>query len=88
MKNKKHLKHVRTLPCVVCFNNDTVAHHIRTPWSSGMGIKSPDIMTLPLCVSCHAELHQMGENRFWLGLSINQFEEVVKIIINKDSIPF
>ena len=88
MKDKKHLTYIRTMPCIVCFRNSAVAHHIRTPWSAGMGMKSPDIMTLPLCVICHTRLHHMGETNFWREFKINQFEEVLKIIVNKDKTPF
>jgi len=83
-----HLAHIRTLDCIVCFNPETVAHHIRTPWSAGVGMKSNNFLTLPMCHKHHQELHNVGEERFWKSHNINQFEQVIKIIINLEPLPF
>lgn len=88
MKDKKHLTHIRTLPCLICGDPRTVAHHVRSCWSAGMGRKSPDSMCLPLCAYHHNVLHNSGEKIFWEIHGANPYEEILKIIINKDKTPF
>ncbi len=70
--NVKHLDFVRGLPCVVCMDNiSTEAAHIRFPHPqsakrpTGMGEKPHDRWTVPLCQSCHASQHKVGERAFW-----------------------
>jgi hypothetical protein len=57
-KNPKYLQFVRTLPCSHCVNPETVAHHIIGIGMGAMGYKADDTATMPLCVKCHAEVHE------------------------------
>lgn len=53
--NPEHLKRVRQLPCVICFRQPVETHHVIHDRFSQRRV--PDEMTIPLCPSCHAELH-------------------------------
>ena len=66
IRNKKHLKFIRQLPCVIC-NNKFVAAHIRKGTDGGAGLKPSDCYTVPLRPSCHHTQHQQGELYFWYG---------------------
>lgn len=53
-RSAKYLKFIRSKPCVICGNPNTVPHHIRRLyWMAGMGIKPHDYVTIPLCDSHH-----------------------------------
>jgi len=59
VKNKKYLAFVRTLSCCHCGNPETIPHHIIAVDRMGsMGGKASDLATMPMCVSCHSELHR------------------------------
>ena len=66
MKTKDHMGRVKELPCAVCgASGPSDAHHIlegRTP-----GRKSPDMLCIPLCKSCHQDGHNgiHGNRRMW-----------------------
>ncbi|HET8792090.1 MAG TPA: DUF968 domain-containing protein [Modicisalibacter sp.] len=67
MRNKrfrspKYLAFVRSLPCSVCGGQSDSAHHIIGMWNlSGMGLKAPDSMAMPVCDgpgdTCHRRIH-------------------------------
>ena len=66
MKSSDHMRRVKELPCAVCgASGPSDAHHIlegRTP-----GRKSPDLLAIPLCKSCHQDSHNgiHGNRRMW-----------------------
>ena len=63
---RRHMALVKELPCAVCGQSGpSDAHHIlegRTP-----GRKSPDMLVIPLCKSCHQDSHNgiHGNRRMW-----------------------
>lgn len=66
MRDSKHLKFIRTLPCCKCrANQPSEAAHIRIGTDGGTGKKPSDKYTVPLCHNCHHEQHQIGERSFW-----------------------
>jgi len=66
IRDKKHLKFVASLPCILCMRKDVQAAHIRSGNGAGMGLKSGDNFTVPLCISCHKHQHNVGnEKSFW-----------------------
>ena len=71
IRSKHYLEWVRKLYCVNCYRCpgaiDVVPHHVRMGHTGGMGTKPGDNHSVPLCVDCHNELHQIGERRFWQG---------------------
>lgn len=58
-----HLKFIRTLPCCICGAVRVEAHHLLRPWEGerGMGMKSGDQNTIPLCPTHHRLLHNTGD---------------------------
>lgn len=68
-KSQAHCKHVRGHACVNCgsMTNVEVAHK-RDGTDAGMGRKSSDYYSTPLCggpEGCHMLQHRMGEPAFW-----------------------
>lgn len=71
-QDEKHLKFVRSLPCVVCGDNTrTEAAHIRVGATrvakrpTGKGEKPDDCWVVPLCWKHHHQQHHDGERVFW-----------------------
>lgn len=79
-RDAKHLKFIRTLICVVCWNNPCDASHIRIGGGGGIGLKPGDDRTVPLCHNCHATQHRIGERSFWgdvgraIGLALSLYD--------------
>jgi len=76
--DKKHLKFVAGLPCIICANNLGVdAAHIRysdyrvDKRPVGIGEKPDDIWTVPLCRMHHMQQHSMNEREFWSVFGID-----------------
>ena len=65
VKNKKHLRFVASLPCVICRRTDVQAAHIRSGNGAGVGMKSGDDCTIPLCITCHRKQHESNERTWW-----------------------
>ena len=65
-RNPEHLAWIRTLPCVVrgCLGKSQAAHVRMEGTGGGVGLKPGDEWTVPLCVSHHAEQHQIGHAAF------------------------
>lgn len=58
---KKHLAWVRSGRCVFCVHPASEAHHaFRSAGGGGMGLKGCDLLTVPLCLPHHRELHKNG----------------------------
>jgi hypothetical protein len=79
LRDKKYLEWLRSLWCCNCYragseNVQVVAHHIRIGTNGGTGIKPGDNHCVPLCVDCHADLHQIGEATFWENAAKNPHE--------------
>ncbi len=69
IRDVKHRKFIASLPCAACRTaNFTQCAHIGR---LGMGIKSGDDLTVPLCAvrpgqeGCHTIQHRIGEEKFW-----------------------
>lgn len=64
-----HLALIRDMSCIVCYAPPpSDAAHLRMGLAAGMGMKSHDRWSLPLCRRCHARQHQEGEAAFWLDV--------------------
>jgi hypothetical protein len=80
VRDAKHLRFIRSLPCCICGGIDTEAAHIRTasiPHGkrfTGMAEKASDKWVLPLCNRHHREQHNTGDElKFWDFHGINPF---------------
>jgi hypothetical protein len=61
--NPGYLREVRMLRCVICHRIPCEAHHpIYNRFSQA---RVPDEMAIPLCMSCHRELH--ADKRAWFA---------------------
>lgn len=73
----KHLKWIRTLPCVVTGQCNVEAAHIRYAAASygkretGGQEKPDDRWTVPLSPEMHREQHNMNERAFWIKHEID-----------------
>jgi hypothetical protein len=75
IRDQKHLKFIRSLPCVSCGFTPSQAAHIRKGTDGGASLKPSDRFTAPLCHACHNKQHSVGEVTFW-----NMFGGVDKAI--------
>lgn len=70
-KDEPHLDFIRGLPCVICGKRPADPAHIRAPYrplakpETGMGEKSDDKWTTPLCREHHDEQHKAGDELAW-----------------------
>jgi len=71
-RHAQHLAFLRQLPCVACGKAaPSEAAHVRTGTDGGVGMKPGDRYAVPLCTTCHARQHRMGELTFWSVLRID-----------------
>lgn len=78
-RSEAYLRWVRTLPCCVCGAPADSAHHLIGMWQvSGMGLKAPDSLVMPVCDGpggCHQAIHASPEMQArqpgWLTDTIN-----------------
>ncbi len=82
MRSNKHLAYIRTLPCIIhnkgehCNGLPVVAHHLtHVNDKGGMGLKTGDNYTIPICWLHHQTLHSMGESKFWKRWGIEAEKE-------------
>ena len=62
LRSKHYLDWVRNQPCWTCGTNQEIHahHHGRTEGGGGMGLKTCDLHTVPLCRKCHEQWHRRG----------------------------
>jgi len=65
IRNREHLRHVASQPCLVCGRAPSQAHHLRFAQPRAMGRKVSDEFTVPLCATHHHELHMRGNELEW-----------------------
>ena len=89
-RNEKYLGYVRSLSCCRCqfpghLGSTAVHHIIGNGLVKGIGTKAADCMTMPLCSTCHAEVHAdydiLNQEREALQTVTKAFKEEF-IIIN------
>ena len=76
----QHLTFVRQLPCVACGKAPpSHAAHVRTGTDGGVGMKPSDRYTVPLCATCHAKQHRVGELTFWSALRFDPLNVALRL---------
>jgi len=76
----RHLVFVRQLACVSCGKAPpSEAAHVRTGTDGGVGVKPGDRYAVPLCASCHAKQHRIGELTFWSALRIDPLNVALRL---------
>ena len=79
-RRAQHSAFVRQLPCVACGKAaPSEAAHVRTGTDGGVGVKPGDRYALPLCASCHAKQHRIGELTFWSALRIDPLNVALRL---------
>jgi hypothetical protein len=80
LRRVQHLAFVRQLPCVACGKAaPSHAAHVRTGTDGGLAMKPGDRYAVPLCTSCHAKQHRVGELTFWSGLRIDPLNVALRL---------
>ena len=67
IRDKRYLGLVRGKPCLICGTGGE-AHHIMFAERRGMGQKVGDNWVVPLCHSCHMDLHSFGDEKSWWAI--------------------
>jgi hypothetical protein len=76
----QHLAFVRQLPCVACGKAaPSEAAHVRTATDGGVGMKPAVRYAVPLCTTCHAKQHRVGELTFWSALRIDPLNVALRL---------
>ena len=88
-RNAAWLTHIRSLPCLICFNgrqqHPTRAHHPKGLFPRTMGRRVSDLFCLPLCDSHHTTgpdaLHNTGDELgWWRRHAIDPFGMILSIL--------
>jgi len=75
-----HLAFVRQLSCVACGKAaPSDSAHVRTGTDGGVGRKPGDRYAVPLCTTCHAKQHRIGELSFWSALRIDPVNVALRL---------
>jgi hypothetical protein len=64
IRNEAYLKSVRGRPCLICMKQ-AEAHHVNHAEEHGISMKVGDNWVVPLCHSCHMNLHLYGDEKTW-----------------------
>ena len=76
----QHLGFIRQLSCVACGKAaPSEAAHVRIGTDSGVGMKPGDRYAVPLCTTCHAKQHRIGELTFWSALRIDPVNVALRL---------
>ena len=78
VRSKKHLEHLRGMPCMLC-RAPGEAHHLLRAGGKGMGMKAGDDKCVPLCHDHHMQLHGNGDERDFFELHGWEYEKVVHL---------
>jgi hypothetical protein len=65
LRNPVHLQFIGSLPCLVCGRKPGQAHHLQFVQLRAMGSKVSDEWAIPLCVTHHRALHDVGSEEAW-----------------------
>lgn len=70
IRDRRHLAFVAGLWCLCCGRQPCQAHHVRIG-AYQLGKRQCDSRVVPLCPTCHSNLHSMNESQFWGDWDIN-----------------
>jgi hypothetical protein len=72
LRDKEHLKHVRSQACLICGRSPSDSHHLRFAQQPALGRKVSDEFTVPLCRLHHRELHRhANEAQWWEAVGVD-----------------
>lgn len=79
--DKKYIEWIRSLNCIVCGYGLCDPHHVNKEGHGGMGTKTSDDRTIPLCHKHHQEVHQIGRKTFAKKHGID-YEHIIERLNN------
>lgn len=79
IEDRKYLDWVKTLPCCGCDAPADDPHHLHGRGFKGMATKTPDYFTIPLCRTCHDNLHR--DVTRWEDTNGDQIEHVALTLL-------
>lgn len=80
LRDPAHLKHVASLPCLICGRTPSHAHHLRFVQPRSLGSKPSDEWAVPLCPIHHRSLHDTGrEEEWWQARGIDAKAEAERL---------
>ena len=65
IRDRKHVRAVTQLPCLVCGRRPSDPHHLRFAQSRALSRRASDEFTVPLCRGHHREVHRCGDEAEW-----------------------
>ena len=81
VRSPKHLKFIRSLPCLLCVQQQHITEAAHVNYSDAdygkfntKGVKADDCWTVPLCSECHrgkTGQHNRGERIWWESKGID-----------------
>jgi len=75
-----HRAFIRQLPCLACGARHSIqAAHVRVGTDGGVGMRPGDRFTVPLCLTCHAKQHSIGELSFYAALGIDSLNVALRL---------
>lgn len=81
IRDKGHLRFIRSLPCIVCGISPCDAAHISLGNNTkGMGRKTDDCYTVPLCHKHHMEQHSIPEREWWQKFGFDDPNELALLL--------
>jgi ERF superfamily len=80
LRDKDHLKYVRSQACLICGRSPSDSHHLRFAQHATLGRKVSDEFTVPLCRLHHRELHRHGnEIKWWEAVGVDPLRAARKL---------
>ncbi|MEE9146267.1 MAG: hypothetical protein V3U27_02600, partial [Candidatus Tectomicrobia bacterium] len=80
IRNKGHLRHVASQPCLICGRAPSHAHHLRFAQPQALGRKVSDEWTVPLCATHHRAVHSVGtEEKWWQEKGLDPIAHAVRL---------
>jgi len=80
LRDKDHLKYVRSQACLICGRSPSDSHHLRFAQQIALGRKVSDEFTVPLCRLHHRELHRHGnEIKWWEAVGVDPLRAARKL---------
>ena len=84
IRDKEHLRHVASQPCLVCGRSPGHAHHVRFAQPRAIGRKVSDEWVVPLCATHHRALHTVGdEQKWWKERGINPIAHAERLWLER-----
>ena len=75
-RSKEYKAYIRTLPCLVCGKASDPHHEV----GGGIGIKGPDLFSIPLCREHHREREDIGIETFWDKYSMDRWKTIAETL--------